>query len=229
MALDSKSTVSSHIGNWSVVDEASVDVSFLPQQHRRRLSATTKLALTAYYRCNLELTACRTVFASRYGEYARTFGILKAVASGEPASPAAFSVSVHNAPSGILGIATANAEPSCTLAANQSTIEAGFLESAMQRAELGDNRDLIFIYVDEPLPELYRTFRGSDQTAYAFALRLTGNGSKRLSLSWAAAADPHPPVYGIPGVGVAIASLLERGHGRHSTIDERLRWEWRVE
>jgi hypothetical protein len=232
MELDpTRSSVSSRIGDWAVIYEPTVDISFLQRQHRRRLSTTTRLALTAYYRCNPELTSCRTVFASRYGEYSRTFGILEAIARSEPASPAAFSVSVHNTPSGILGIATENTEPSSTIAATQSTIEAGYLEAAMQQAELGSDHDIIFVYVDEPLPELYGAFRGSADVAYAFGLRLAANGTRQIRLSWSAGetASPRAAVHGVPGAGLEIVKLLERGHGCHSSHDERLRWEWAVE
>ena len=116
-------SISVPVDCWCLLTEADIDVSFLERRHRRRLSLTTKLALSAYHRCNPELAVCRTVFASRYGEYIRTYGILQDLAIGEPASPAAFSVSVHNAPGGIIGIATGNPSPSTTLSCGSATVE----------------------------------------------------------------------------------------------------------
>jgi hypothetical protein len=223
------STVTSPIRRWAVIDDAHVDISFLARQHRRRLSRTTQLALTAYRACNPDLDPVRSVFASRYGEYQRTFGILTELAAGEPASPAAFSVSVHNTPAGIAGIATANPAPSTTVAANAATIEAGFLEAAMQRSESGE--DIVFVYVDEPLPDLYAAFRGGNDEAHAFGLRLAGDGERRIDLSWGVhgGADAwERGEDGIPGTGPALVRLLDAGTGCWRRFDGRLSWEWSV-
>jgi hypothetical protein len=152
--LPSENALSSAIKRWALIDEAGIDLSFMDRQHRRRLSTTSRLALTAYHRCNQDLVAYRTVFASRYGEYSRTFGILTDLAAGEPASPAAFSVSVHNVPAGVLGIATHNTAASNTVAAGAASLEAGFVDAATQLIETCE--DVILVFVDEPLPALYR-------------------------------------------------------------------------
>lgn len=229
MPGSANATISSHVDRWILVDKSAIDISFVERQHRRRLSTTTQLALTAYHHCNPDLKPCRTVFASRYGEYKRTFGILNDIISGEGASPAAFSVSVHNTPSGIVGIATGNPAPSTTVAANAATIEAGFLEAAMQRVEV-DSQDIIFIFVDEPLPEIYGRFTSPTDQAYALGLRMSANADRQLSLRWTAfpGGQQRPPD-GVPTAGPDIARLLDIGHGVHSTTDGRLDWEWCVE
>jgi hypothetical protein len=169
------------------------------------------------------------VFASRYGEYQRTFGILEDIVSREGASPAAFSVSVHNTPSGIVGIATGNQAPSTTVAAHAATVEAGFLEAAMQRFEI-ENQDIIFIFVDEPLPEIYGRFTSPDDQAYALGLRMSATADRQLRLSWTASAGGQiRPPDGVPTAGLEIARLLDIDHGVHATTDGRLDWEWCVE
>ena len=224
-----KSSVLSRISQWALVEIDEVDVSFLARQHRRRLSLTTQLALTAYHRCNPQAESVPTVFASRYGEYARTFGILSDIAAGEPTSPAAFSVSVHNTPSGIVGIATSNQAPSSTVAANSTTVEAGFLEAALQHAGQS-SEDLIFIFVDEPLPDLYRTYQGPTDCAFAVGLRLTSSGSRSLELSWAPQADDsEAPIKGIPQSGRAVVQRLNSGRGCWQFSDGRLCWDWTIE
>ena len=229
MPGSSNTSISSHIDRWITVDESTKDISFLQRQYRRRLSTTTQLALTAYHHCNPDLSPCQTVFASRYGEYKRTFGILNDIISGEGASPAAFSVSVHNTPSGITGIATNNPAPSTTVAANAATVEAGFLEAAMQRVE-GDSQDIIFIFVDEPLPEIYGRFTSASDQAYALGLRMSTNADRQLRLRWTASPGGRErPPDGVPTAGLEIARLLDIGHGVHSTTDGRLDWEWCVE
>ncbi|MCZ6618976.1 MAG: beta-ketoacyl synthase chain length factor [Gammaproteobacteria bacterium] len=208
--------------------ESDIDLSFLERRYRRRLSMTTRLALSAYHRCNPELAPCRTVFASRYGEYVRTYGILKDLATGEPASPAAFSVSVHNAPGGVVGIATHNPAPSTTLAGGSATVETGFLEAAMQFTELAGSEDIVFVYVDEPLPSTYGRFVGTTKHAYAMGLRL-GAGERRLRLSWTKAETTKRGPDGIPLSGYRIMAILEAGQGNCSSNDGRLVWKWSVD
>ena len=190
---------------------------------------TTRLALSAYYRCNPDLAPCRTVFASRYGEYIRTYGILEDLANGEAASPAAFSVSVHNAPGGIVGIATHNPAPSTTLSCGSATVEAGFLEAAMQHTELGGSEDVLMVYVDEPLPPTYGRFVGNIDYSYAVSFRLSAQANHRLHLSWSKAATMERGPDGIPEVGHQIISILEAGQGNCSSNDGRLIWNWSVD
>jgi hypothetical protein len=227
MSEHATSKVSSGVTRWRRIDTTSIDISFVARQHRRRLSTTVQLALTVYNRCNPEGDPLPTVFASRYGEYHRTFGILEDIVSRQPVSPAAFSVSVHNTPSGVTGIATGNSRPSSTVAANGSTIEAGFLEAALQQAE--HDEDLLFIYVDEPLPERYRAFRGPRDEASALGLWLTGSADRRLNLTWKSSSDPTGR--GTDGLAdtTGIVRLLDRGVGRCCNADGRLDWEWTVD
>lgn len=220
--------IGSSIAGHYLIEPDEVDISFLARQYRRRLSPTVQLALTAYRACNPDLDSLRTVFASRYGEYTRTFGILKDIVSGEGASPAAFSVSVHNTPAGIVGIGTDNTAPSSTVAANAATVEAGFLEAAMQVNESGQS--VVFIYVDEPLPDGYEIFRASDDHPLALGLLLSPEGSQRLSLAWsgATAKQLEEPV-GIPGTATAIHNLLQGNLTKFEHSTGRLDWEWRVD
>jgi hypothetical protein len=210
MAGSSSPAISSQIERWSIVRDEDIDLSFLARQHRRRLSRTVQLALTAYHHCNPDLEPLRTVFASRYGEFTRTFGILRDLAEGQPASPAAFSVSVHNTPSGIAGIVSSNTAPSSTIAANGATMEAGFIEAAMQHHET--QADVLLIVVDEPLPDPYAAFRSPEDEAYSLGLRLSGRGRRQISLDWyARTGGPHRGRDGVPISGMAIFRMLEDG------------------
>jgi len=229
MSYGSNSMVSSPVQQWALVEDDAIDISFLARQHRRRLSKTVQLALTAYHQCNPDSEPLRTVFASRYGEYTRTFGILEDIAQGSASSPAAFSVSVHNTPSAIVGIATASQAPSSTVSSNASTVEAGFLEAVLQQGDPGSG-EIIFIYVDEPLPELYRAFRRPQETACALGLRLGDRGGQDLRLAWRAKTGTRTRyAHGLPEAGFEIVRLLNNGTGRWTNSDGRLEWEWAVE
>jgi hypothetical protein len=222
--LPSENALSSAIKRWALIDEAGIDLSFMDRQHRRRLSTTSRLALTAYHRCNQDLVAYRTVFASRYGEYSRTFGILTDLAAGEPASPAAFSVSVHNVPAGVLGIATHNTAASNTVAAGAASLEAGFVDAATQLIETCE--DVILVFVDEPLPALYARFQRRTERAYALALHLTRDVGPCLGLSWLRASTGGRGPDGVPGSGERLAELLDSGAAQFHSSDGRLTWRW---
>src|SRR3546814_19479787 len=73
------------------------------------------------------------IFCSRYGEYARAFEILNSMAEGEPVSPNAFSLSVHNTVSSLFSIARGDRTHSTAMAAGASTLEGGFLERSEER------------------------------------------------------------------------------------------------
>lgn len=226
--VPSNSTVSSGITECCLIRTDDVDISFLARQHRRRLSQTVQLALTAYRACNPELKPLRTVFASRYGEYLRTFGILKDIVSGEGASPAAFSVSVHNTPAGIAGIGTGNTSASSTIAANAATVEAGFVEAVLQTQETGE--PLVFIYADEPLPDGYEKFSASGDHPVALGLLLSPEGPQQLSLTWMGTTGKQPEEQlGIPVAAAAIYELLRDKGGSFEHSTGRLDWEWRVD
>lgn len=228
MSADQANCISSRISAWTLIDDTGIDISFLARQHRRRLSLTSQLALTAYHACNPEHDSIRSVYASRYGEYVRTFGILQDIALKNPASPAAFSVSVHNTPSGIAGISTANRAPSSTVAANAATFEAGFLEAALQAKETPTD-DVLLIGVDEPLPGLYAAFTGSSDAPRAFGTRLSADGDRLLTLCWQSCRTPGRAADGIGESAIAVARLLADGTGSWSTSDGRLDWRWTVE
>jgi hypothetical protein len=221
--------VSSGIRNWVLIGDDDIDIAFLARQHRRRLSRTVQLALTAYHCCNPDHEPLVSVFASRYGEYVRTFGILEDIVGGLPTSPAAFSVSVHNTPSGIAAIGTGNPAPSSTVAANAATIEAAFIEATLLAREAPE-RDLIFVFVDEPLPEPYAEFRRPGERAQALGLRLATDAGLTLGLRWSGdGGDPERGPDGIPEAAFGVSALLDAGQGRWSSHDGRLAWEWRVD
>jgi hypothetical protein len=147
----------------------------VPAMQRRRMSRLSKMALEVAYQCSADVTELRTVFASRHGEIHRTTKILHELFTGEGVSPTAFSLSVHNAASGLYSIARNAPSPSSAVAAGKNTFIAGLFEALGFLAQ-GEKR-VLFIFADEPLPDAYQCFADEIQSPYAFALWLeSGDG-----------------------------------------------------
>ena len=150
--------------------DASPKLLAVPAMQRRRMSRLSKMALEVAYACSGENTTLRTVFASRHGEIHRTTKILNELFSGEGVSPTAFSLSVHNAASGLYSIARNAPAPTTSVAAGQNTFMAGLFEALgfLKQAE----QRVLLVFAEEPLPEAYHCFADESQNAYAFALWL---------------------------------------------------------
>lgn len=129
-------------------------VSFVPAMQRRRLSRLSRLCLQVAHDAAPEQTGLPTVFASRHGELHRTVGLLDQLAMGEPLSPMAFSLSVHNTASGLYSIQTGNTAPSTAVAAGQDTLPMALLEAA---GLLLTHPAVLVVYAEEPLPDCYHS------------------------------------------------------------------------
>lgn len=222
------------VKSWASANGEKPDISFLPAMMRRRLSQTARLALRAAHDCldgqghSNDAKGLRSVFCSRYGEYEKTLPIVGQILSGEGASPAAFSHSVFNLPSGLHAIATSNKAPSTVISAGASTLEAGMMEAALQMVE--SSEDVLVVYVDAPLPDIYVKEHSKDEAALAVALVIgpedDGTDALILDLSWSANETLTPPPVGMPESSKGLLGLLAgKGEG-FSITDGRLTWVW---
>jgi len=128
----------------------------LPATERRRTSSSVRLALTCGMQAldMAEATAAEfaTVFCSSEGDGDNCHHICEALAAScRTLSPTRFHNSVHNAPSGYWGVASAAMLPSTSLCAYDATFAVGLLEAAVQ-ANVEDRPILLVVY-DTPYPE----------------------------------------------------------------------------
>lgn len=190
----------------------------LPASLRRRVTPIGRRVLEAAWRlcAGLEAEAPRIVLSSRHGEYARTLGLLQALAEGEDVSPAEFSLAVHHGLAGLLSIATGNRAGHTAIVAGGDTLGSALTETAACLAT-GDRRVLL-MYFDEALPPDYAAVGGGDDPSVVLAL-LLGEGGIPLHLEVEPASSPaatlHPE---------HIAALL-RGEADTAELGgERYRW-----
>jgi hypothetical protein len=153
-------------------------LSNVPAMLRRRLSPLARTALCAAIDCLENDAPIPMVFSSTHGEQAKSFAMLEMLQAGEEISPAAFSLSVHNAVAGLFSIALGNKLQSTVLAPGEDGLAPGFIE-ALGLLEEGAPEVLIVFY-DEPVVPFYPTapYQLSVDGRYALALRvgITGVG-----------------------------------------------------
>lgn len=137
-------------------------VNFVPAMQRRRLSPFAKMALfTAEHALNSStITSDESipiVFASRHGDLHKTTELLIDLAKNETLSPTAFGLSVHNAVPSLYSIFKANKQEINAISAGQDSFFMGLVD-AYARLKSGRCNQVLFIYSEQVLPEIYQEF-----------------------------------------------------------------------
>jgi hypothetical protein len=129
------------------------------------------------------------IFASRHGSLDRTVTLLNDLAREEPLSPAAFSLSVHNAVPGLLSIARQDRSPATALAAGPDSLGAAILEAAGQ-LHAGASQTLV-VYADSPVCEPYSDPLAcpASPISLALLLRASTDTPRAVALCWR---ESHP-------------------------------------
>lgn len=154
-----------------------LDLPQIPAMLRRRLSPLGKAALWCAYQTVDTPTNYSCVFCSQHGEVERTMELLKDLAQGNPLSPTAFSLSVHNAIGGIHSIAQKDTSNITALAAGPDSICAALLEARAQ-LEAPDCHEVLCIIYDTPLPSLCSKYDRTPEFPLALALLVTNDSEK---------------------------------------------------
>lgn len=195
----------------------------MPAMMRRRIEPLGRVALQAAYWAQAEERTGPVVFASRWGEVARSVGMLQQLAAGEPLSPTAFSLSVHNAIGALYSIARKDKHNYQAVSAGDFSAEAGFAECAGLIAD-GAERVLL-VYFDSPLPEIYAEFAPlpAANCAHAFACLLSRAEIGGLSLSSSVPAQPTPEA--LPP-GLAVLQFLLGEQAALHRASRAASWTW---
>lgn len=144
----------------------------IPAMQRRRLSPLAKCALHTARTALDGQTVDYIVWTSVCGDETITVNIMTDIASGQTPSPTQFSVSVHNAISGLYSILYHDDTPAVSLSSALSNAWSdAVLDAYMFLSATGGKRALI-VYYDAPLPEVYRSSYCIDEM-YALGAILT--------------------------------------------------------
>lgn len=162
----------------------------VPAMARRRIDPLGRAALQVAYWAQQDvgaatLAAMPLLFASRWGELARSVTMLQELARGEALSPTAFSHSVHNAIGAQYSIQRGITANVSAIAAAEVSAAAGWVEA---QALLATGAAAVLLTVaDAPLPALY-AHTGLDAAiapphAYALRLRMARMGEPAVQLT----------------------------------------------
>lgn len=146
---------------------------FLPAMLRRRCGTLARILLTAAFGCceDVEISELGSVFASRHGNINESIDLLQRLAEDKPLSPTRFSHTVHNAQAGLFSIASANRQPSSSVAAQQDSFACGYLE-ALTLLERYPQRQVLLVMGDVPLAPDFASMVDEPAGSYGLALRL---------------------------------------------------------
>ncbi|HEY4343909.1 MAG TPA: beta-ketoacyl synthase chain length factor [Parvibaculum sp.] len=150
---------------------ACVDESVIPAGHRRRLGTYGRMAVS----CGLSIAAADSsdlVFCSRYGDVDLAHRLLTELVAGGLLSPAAFSMSVHNAVPGVMDLVRKSRAGHTAIAAGTQSFSAGLAEAW---GKLDENREskIALVYADCALPAVYQEFSDMKLGGTALAMMLS--------------------------------------------------------
>lgn len=155
---------------------------------RRRLSPLARAVFECAWPVADGRPAMPLVFASRHGETPRNFGLLQALAAGEPLSPTAFGLSVHNAIAGQWSIIRRETTESVALSAEDDGLEHAFVEACLLLADGHD--DVLVVVAEEQPPPPYAPWIDDVPFSYAAAFRLRAGAGWRLETAADTGAAP---------------------------------------
>jgi Beta-ketoacyl synthase, N-terminal domain len=174
---------------------AAGESAVIPAQYRRRLPVFSRDVV----RCALPLLQAApesaVVLSSPDGDLASTAALLADLAKRELLSPTLFSLSVHNAPAGVLSLCVAVQGDHTAVAAGEASLAAGLTE-AYARLASREAPSILLVHGEHRLPAVYADWE-NDAPGVFLALKL------RL------AAAPPAPETSI-GAGRAGAAALAR-------------------
>jgi len=150
----------------------------VPKMLQRRLSPLAKVVFSSADKCTVTGEQIPTVFSSANGEICKSLAMLNSIQAGDEVSPAAFSLSVHNAIAGLFSIVYANQQEITVIAPGQEGIAPAFIEGLGILQE-GADAVLLVLY-DEPIADFYPVspfnLNADNTCALTLRIALTGDG-----------------------------------------------------
>ena len=167
------------LAGWAFIDgrsEDKLDLSLLPPRSRRGLSPLMRMSIAATAAALGDaperLGELLLITASARGELNVALELLHQREAGNPTSPLRFRNSVHNAVSGVLGIASGNHHPATSIAAGVDTLALAILETSAWVSDLG--RDALLLVAESALEPPFFAPENDRPGALALLVRAPG-------------------------------------------------------
>ncbi len=198
----------------------------VPPIHRRRLSSLARVVFHLLEQCACAERDEPVVFSSVMGEIQRTQGILESLAADQQVSPAAFSLSVHNAIGGLWSLIHGVQEPVLSMAPPWGSPMPAFLEALGMLGEKAVSGVLVCCY-EEDYPDFYTPFLDGPEAPTALAMRLVPVSAEERDCSLVLAIrlcerDERD------GDHTSLLELLHAGQGELQVREPRCNWQIRA-
>ena len=202
-------TLTFNIQEWKVwlpaQKDEQPDVSVIPPLLRRRLSPLARAAMSVVMPLAEKHGAMPFIYVSRHGDLNRTFGLLEDIAKGEPLSPTAFSLSVHNATAGLFSIQQDLTKNVTAISAGRHDVVPALLESLGQ-CNINEPK-VLCVFCDEPPPAIYAEQIHQPERPFALALVISRGNDWQLE---AIADDPAAKTNDLPQAMQLLALLQDQ-------------------
>jgi hypothetical protein len=152
----------------SSIENKAPEIAFTDSLFRRRLSQISKMTIQVVHELLPLEENTKMIFLSFRGELARQYKINKMVIEDEAIMPAAFSLSVFNAPIALASIALGLKGGYTAIYPGENSFATGLV---MAEAALFSGADeLLFVYADEEIPQEYKCLsRGTSDGTSSFS------------------------------------------------------------
>ena len=146
------------------------ELAYSDPMFRRRLSQISRMTIQVVHDLYPLGENTKMIFLSFRGEVSRQFRINKMQAEDGALMPAAFSLSVFNAPPALASIALGLKGGYSALYPGNDSFASGL---SAAKAALLSGEELIFVYADEELPPEYSSLAPDNPPPFAFGLLLS--------------------------------------------------------
>ena len=170
------------------------DIAFADSMFRRRLSQISKMTIQVIHDLLPLEEGTKIFFLSFRGELSRQYQINKMLIEEKVLSPAAFSLSVFNAPVALASMALGLKGGYTALYPGKNSFSAGF-KAAQAALHCGAAEEAVFVYADEQIPPEYECFFQNCPFPAAFGLLLSRNSvSRSLSIPLSSLKEEENPL-----------------------------------
>jgi hypothetical protein len=196
----------------------------VPANTRRRLSSMTRIAFDVALSATQNQADIITpsIFASRHGDLHKTVQLLHQLAARQPLSPTQFALSVHNAISGQFSIFSRNTADSTSIAAGADSLCYAMLEAATRFACEPDLKQLLVVYCDEPVPDIYGQFCSDPAKPIAIAFLLHRDQGQQIEFSL----QPKQHSYAEPDQALKLLAFLQSDTATLRLAGNSQQWQW---
>ncbi|NUA28055.1 beta-ketoacyl synthase chain length factor [Cupriavidus basilensis] len=210
---------------WLPKGDALPTLAAMAPMLRRRITALGRAALHPAYACQLGVDGIPVIFASRHGDTLRPLQMLGDLADGEPLSPTAFGLSVHNAIGALYSIDRGDPGNLQALAAGRDTVEAAVVEACGLLAD--GAREVLLVHYEAPLPEAYAVFADEPACLFGWAWRVGMPQAGQPVFSLEVVGEALPAAAGVPlPHGLEVLRFMLSGDSELRYTGERAGWRW---